>query len=240
VSGPPPLQPTPLAGLFVDGADAEQVWAQLELKSAGLCDTLRFALDATGAADPDELGLEDDDEGAGPTKKARVRAVDEEEDLDMADLEDMEGFDSEEDEDMDDDEDSEETDDDGEDAESTDNEDLGEAIQPLRDPSEDEDEGEGEGGVGSSLFSHIKSALKRADKPKPARRGGHPELDDDFFSLAEFNAETERAEARKSSRGRLGGDDDDDEVPDTGEDLDLFAPVDEDGDDAMGEEPGNV
>ena len=44
-------------------------------------------------------------------------------------------------------------------------------------------------------------------------RSGHPELDDGFFSLAEFNAETEESEARVSSKGRLASDSEDDDIP---------------------------
>ena len=50
-------------------------------------------------------------------------------------------------------------------------------------------------------------------------------MDDGFFSLAEFNAETEEAEGENVSRGRLGQDDDDDD--DADDDVDFFAPVDD-------------
>ena len=53
-------------------------------------------------------------------------------------------------------------------------------------------------------------------------------MDDGFFSLAEFNAETEEAEARDVSKGRLGQDDDeDDDDNDADDHVDIFAAVDD-------------
>ncbi|KAF7320313.1 U3 small nucleolar ribonucleoprotein MPP10 [Mycena kentingensis (nom. inval.)] len=86
--------------------------------------------------------------------------------------------------------------------------DLGEEVASLRDPSsEDEDD-----------LLQPPSRHKRRSKKMS-------ELDDGFFDLSTFNAETEEAEARKVSKGRLSHDDseDDDEEP-----YDLFAPVDQD------------
>lgn len=51
-------------------------------------------------------------------------------------------------------------------------------------------------------------------------RPAHPTLDDAFFSIDEFNRETEELESKSRSSGRLDQDEDDD-----GEDLDLFALV---------------
>lgn len=73
----------------------------------------------------------------------------------------------------------------------------------LRDPDDDEDDS--------------------ADEP-PAKKPVGPKsaLDDGFFSLADFNRETEAAEARGHSSGRLKDDSDD---SDEDEDVDLFAAV---------------
>lgn len=79
-----------------------------------------------------------------------------------------------------------------------------EDVIELRDPSSDDSEDE---------LRSLKN-LKR-------KRGKHSELDDDFFDLAAFNAETEQAEARSSSNGRLGGEEDSDEDIDMS--VDLFA-----------------
>lgn len=60
--------------------------------------------------------------------------------------------------------------------------------------------------------------------PSSILRPGHPTLDDGFFSIDEFNRETEELESHSRSSGRLSGDDDDDGDE---EDVDLFAPIDE-------------
>jgi len=57
----------------------------------------------------------------------------------------------------------------------------------------------------------------------------HQTLDDDFFSISEFNREIESAEAKKTSRGRLSGKDEDSDEEGS---LDLFEQV----DDGMDEE----
>lgn len=50
--------------------------------------------------------------------------------------------------------------------------------------------------------------------PGPSRKRRHPELDDNFFSIDDFNRQTEEAEAGRVTSGRLGGDDDDDDEED--------------------------
>ncbi|KAM6498141.1 U3 small nucleolar ribonucleoprotein complex, subunit Mpp10 [Amanita muscaria] len=60
---------------------------------------------------------------------------------------------------------------------------------------------------------------------KRVKSSGLSELDDGFFDLADFNAETEAAEAMSSTRGRLDGADE--EASDDEEQLDYFAPVDQ-------------
>ena len=67
-----------------------------------------------------------------------------------------------------------------------------------------------------------KNALSTS-QPQGGSKGGHEELDDDFFKLAEFNAEIEEAEALHVSSGALGGDSDDDDDDDP---VDFFAAVD--------------
>lgn len=214
------LQSTPLSALYVDGMDDDQVWAQLELRTKNVCDTLEFALEATG----EDVGDDDsDDESAAKRPRLGDEGEDEDADMDMDALEEMEDAEMFGSDDEDDDDEGEDDDDDED--HSSDDADLGEGVTELRDPSSDEDEDAGP----STLFTKIQSAMNRADKPK--KRGAHPELDDDFFSLADFNAETERAEARKVSRGSLGKsleDDEEDSEDGDVEDIDLFKPVDDD------------
>ena len=128
---------------------------------------------------------------------------------------------SDEEEDENDEEDLEDEDEDGQDH-------LGDSTTELRDVSDSENE--------LDLDGAMLSALKRKKTQKRGRKGGHPVLDDGFFDLAEFNAETEQAEAKRSSKGRLGkGDDDDEEDEGEEEGIDYFAPVE---DDAEVEEDG--
>ena len=84
---------------------------------------------------------------------------------------------------------------------------LGEHVAELKDPSDSENEDDIDLDK-PSLLSRLKPPSKRKSK---ARARGHPELDDDFFDLATFNAETEAAEANTVSKGRLSGEDDDEE-----------------------------
>jgi U3 small nucleolar RNA-associated protein MPP10 len=207
--------------------DDEQIWAQLELRAKNLADVLEYALEGTG-----QVG-ESDDESEGSAMKQRKGGVGEvdDEEMDMEDY-DMDGMGSDEDEDSEDmnsddedEEDGEEDDDEGEEAEGYEEE-YGEDVAELRDPSD------GEGDMDLDAVS----SKKRKSRGK-ARGKGHPELDDGFFDLAAFNAETEAAEARASSRGKLGRDDDTDDEDADFEDVDLFTAVD-DVEDPEGDEQG--
>ncbi|KAJ7900389.1 U3 small nucleolar ribonucleoprotein complex, subunit Mpp10 [Mycena olivaceomarginata] len=193
---PPMFEPTPIASLFTDGMDDDQIWAQLELRMKPVCDMLELALDADPSQE-EELDTSDREGSVDEDLLEQMRALEsgEFEGMDVDDLDDEES-DSEEAE-------SEE--------ESDDNGDLGEGVTSLRDPSSDEDS---EPGRPRRVF---------AFKPKRSKSsaGSKSGLDDGFFELASFNAETEEAEARKVSRGRLDGDDSEDEGS-----IDLFAPVD--------------
>ncbi|KAK7064202.1 Mpp10 protein-domain-containing protein [Favolaschia claudopus] len=200
-SPPPMFQPTPIAALFTEGMDDDQIWAQLDLRMKPVCEMLEFALDVEGSQDEDD-GHSNTDESVDEELLSQMRALESGEDaMDGMEVDDFDdGFDSE------DAESEEESDDDN-------GEDLGEAITGLRDPSSDEDD---EPVPDGELFSPRRSRRKPSAGPKNG-------LDDGFFDLASFNAESEEAEARKVSRGRLGGDDESEEEDDS---IDLFAPVD--------------
>lgn len=215
----PSLQPTPLTSLYVEGLDEDQVWAQLELRHKSLCQTLESVLETGEEEVTDES----------PKKK---RALDDDQlnggiDMDEVDIDE----DAYEDEDGSGDED--ETDEESSGSEGDSDKEysgsdieLGDEVMELRDFSDEDEDAENE--MKNTLFAKINAAIGRAEKPK--KSGGHPQLDDGFFNLAEFNADTERAEARKVSRGRLSkrneddGDDDEDEDI---EDIDLFKSVDD-------------
>lgn len=217
---------TPIDFLLVDGMNDDQVWAQLELRTANICETLKDILDGESIADENE-GVDIDAEGEDDDDD------DDDGEIDYDDEEDevgLDGFDNGEgDEDIGSDEEDEDENEKG----------FPEEITNLRDPSDEEsadegtdeeEDGLGDGDVGmdldkSSFSSKFKSNSTTILSPELKRTKGHPILDDGFFSLAEFNAEVERAEAKRVSRGQLNDEDDEDE--DLESDIDLFAPVDE-------------
>ncbi|KAH9946645.1 Mpp10 protein [Amylocystis lapponica] len=216
----PALRETPLTELFVDGMSEDQLWAQLELRAKNVCDVLEYVLDGAGVGNDSD----DDEDGVGAAKKRKL-LVDGGLDMELDMDEDMMGLDSEdEDEEEEEDGDSESDDtDESEDEGAGEDGELDEAVVELRDPSDEEED------------LHLDLDLDRPSSFAGGKRkagqnrkhGGHPELDDGFFDLAEFNAETEAAEARAVSKGRLGKDDSD-EDEDEDEPVDLTAPVDDD------------
>jgi U3 small nucleolar ribonucleoprotein component len=126
----------------------------------------------------------------------------------------------EEEEEEDDDDDSDSTyegsDDDSESDQevdgSSDGQPPGEDVIGLRDHSMEEDEELTE-------ESHVPSSVS-----PPRTEGGHFGLNDNFFDLEKFNAETEEAEAGFVSNGALDADLDD--IASDEDDIDYFASVD--------------
>jgi len=201
---------TPLTSLFIDGMDEEQVWAQLDLRTQSICRMLDFVLEGEVGA---EEGKEDsEEESSGDDEEQRLKeALEALEggDIDMDEFMAKYGLDEHDEmgDELDESDDSQREDsldDDSEDAEEV--EEAEEDVSPLRDEESD----------------HEAPDLPPTKPSKKRKRGESSELDDGFFNLAEFNAYTERAEAKSSSRGRLSGDDSDEEDMD----VDLFASVD--------------
>ena len=216
----------------------EQIWEQLDLRTKTICRVLDFVLEGELEEEGKngDTETDDDDEDEGENKEDKTRRL-------LKALEDLEGegIDMDEDEgedegenkddetrrllkaledlegkgiDMDDvmDEESESFDQSsGSDVEDNEGD---EKFSSLHDPSEDEGDSE----VGPVL----RSPNQPYSPKKRGRKAVASELDDDFFNLAEFNADSERAEAKSSSKGRLAEDDESDE--DT--DIDMFASVD--------------
>lgn len=91
---------------------------------------------------------------------------------------------------------------------------LEEGVTELRDPSVDSEE---EGLVKDSRISSSSSSLKT--------KGDHLGLDDGFFDLEEFNAETEEAEAGFVSNGALNADWDNVASDEDEDDIDYFTSI---------------
>lgn len=200
---PPPVSkgiwnPTPLTSLFIDGLDEDQVWAQLDLRTKPVCDMLENVLEG----DPAEDDVSEDGEQAERLRDA-LAALGEDPEADMDQFfDDIESDDSSLSENF-----AEESGDETEDSVEGGEEDFNEeGVMTLRGPSSDE-ESEDE-----SLNSR-----RRPAHPKQ----GKSVLDDGFFDLSAFNAETEQAEARSASKGRLADEDDSDDDAS----VDLFAPI---------------
>ena len=198
---------TPLKSLYVDGMDEEQIWEQLDLRTNTICRVLDFVLEGeleAGQKDGNATGGEDEYD------ERLLKAL---EDLEREgiDINDLMGEESESSSDQSSSQSQSSGSPSGSDLEDDEGE---ENYLSLRDPSEDED---GDDEV-EPPFLHSPNQSPR----KKRSRNTVSELDDDFFNLAEFNADTERAEARSSSKGRLAEDDESDEDMD----IDLFARVD--------------
>ncbi|KAJ6519855.1 Mpp10 protein-domain-containing protein [Mycena sanguinolenta] len=213
---PPIFAPTPIASLFTENMDDDQIWAQLDLRLKPVCDMLELALEGDPSQE-EELDDSDPDELVDEELLEQMRALQ----SDGHELDEMEVDDFDEEDEGEGAESEEESEDDEDDG------DLGEDVTNLRDPSSDE---ASEPEEDLDLFP----SRRRRNKSSAGAKVG---LDDGFFDLASFNAETEEAEARKVSRGQLDGDDDSED----GGSIDLFAPVedvenfDEEDEDGTGE-----
>ncbi|BEJ12311.1 hypothetical protein CspHIS471_0207710 [Cutaneotrichosporon sp. HIS471] len=194
---------TPLSELTVAGMEPEQVWAQLELRAEGLCRIIKEVAQAD--ADEEEGSVmgweEEEDDDDDSTEEMTI----EEWEKMMAEGGYEEGMS---------DEGSEKDSDEGSDEE--DDEELG----------SDEDVEMGSGSDGElELGSDEEGSLEDEDDdgasdaqaededdgyaPGPSKpRAQHPTLDDKFFSIDDFNRQTEEMEAGRVTSGALGGDED--------------------------------
>ncbi|KAF9267796.1 Mpp10 protein [Marasmius fiardii PR-910] len=235
---PPPSQrkfePTPLSSLFVDGMADEQVWSQLDLKVKNICGILDHILVSEqlesgdeGLAMSEEEDEEDEEELDEETEAKLTEAITRAgngENVDFAALglenalvkylAKQEGLDDEDDDD-----------DDDEDEDDDEFEREGDENIALRDSSPEElEEDEQPPKTMLDIISQSQRLSEPSKKKGKPKSSAHQELDDGFFDLDAFNAETERTEAKRVSSGRL---DDDDESSDEEGSVDLFAPVDD-------------
>jgi len=186
---------TPLTCLYVQGLDRDQIWAQLELRAQSICKMLEFALD--GTEDPAESRITSTTDNL--EQDSQEEEEEEEEDDDDSDST-FEGSD-------DDSESDQEVDG------SSDEQPSGEGVVGLRDHSMDEEDEE------LTKGSHVPTSVS-----PPRTEGGHFGLNDNFFDLEEFNAETEEGEAGFVSNGALDADLGD--IASDEDDIDYFASVD--------------
>ncbi|KAG8874726.1 hypothetical protein FRB97_005684 [Tulasnella sp. 331] len=108
------------------------------------------------------------------------------------------------------------------DSEEDDSEDESEEEEESSTGSEDED-------LGETSVSLRDASSDPDDTRRPIRKGArHPVLDDEFFSIDEFNRQTEMLEAKRRSSGRLSKKDDEESSEDgEAEDgIDYFAALD--------------
>jgi U3 small nucleolar RNA-associated protein MPP10 len=212
------LTPTQLQELHLSGMEDEQIWAQLELRGRTITTVVETLLE--GAWDDPMKALAEDDEVDGKEDS-------EEGDLSMEDMDvDMEDSSSdgdEEDEGLEPpDEAAEEEDDD-----TSGDENMPEHITQLADSSDENEEPSLTG-----LDLDRPSRLRKEERPQRTQsRNRHPTLDDNFFSIADFNKEIEAAEVQSKGRGRLDEDSDD-------ESVDLFRAVPED--DELADQPDHA
>ncbi|KAJ1302535.1 hypothetical protein OPQ81_002852 [Rhizoctonia solani] len=212
----PPLafRPTPKIGRNVDGLgmNASKLWAMMEHRTGPLCGILEAVVAPDNIIEEEEEEEEDEDEEDEDDEDESEG--DEEAEFELGDEdEDMSGLSDEEEE---------EEEDESDDGESY----LGDSTMELsraEDYSDlDSDDAEEASDDEETNHAYLHNLdLDRAQNPqKAAKRRAHPTLDDTFFSIDEFNRETEELEAQNRSSGALKEDDEDDE-----EEVDLFTGV---------------
>ncbi|KAJ9102536.1 hypothetical protein QFC21_002937 [Naganishia friedmannii] len=238
---------TPLDGLYTEGMNFAQIWQQLELRSGKLGEVLKVV--GIESAEPKE----NDDDAGMDSEEDSDESDDDDDDERENDILDFEGLDDEQkamwleylkenpdefvekyDDDGDDmsEEDISGSDDDDDDEDGSDDSDLDDDMEGSE---SDEDADMDEEMSGEEDLAMEDDDDERDDEEEETsafqtRRGPqHPTLDDQFFSIEDFNRVTEEQEAGKASLGKLGSSQDEDE-----EETDIR--LDEDIGDLLGED----
>ena len=218
ISQHPLFPPTELNELVLEGMGNDQIWHQLELRSAKLARVLDHVI-SSGPEDADEEESEEENEKDAEDLNDDDEAWNEEDDEEE---ESDEGF-----------------------AGASDLSDVDpnevyyeplhtEEMQHMRKKEKEKQEMMQMYGVSDpALYDALTSASSDEEEEEEEDKGKprHPTLDDDFFSIDEFNRLTEAQERQEhSSRAHLSGEEEEEDM----DGIDLFALLDEDeGEDEM-------
>ena len=216
ISQHPLFPPTELNELVLEGMGNDQIWHQLELRSAKLARVLDHVI-SSGPEDADEEESEEENEKDAEDLNDDDEAWNEEDDEEE---ESDEGF-----------------------AGASDLSDVDpnevyyeplhtEEMQHMRKKEKEKQEMMQMYGVSDpALYDALTSASSDDEEEEDKGKPRHPTLDDDFFSIDEFNRLTEAQERQEhSSRAHLSGEEEEEDM----DGIDLFAPLDEDeGEDEM-------
>jgi U3 small nucleolar RNA-associated protein MPP10 len=199
------IRETPLPSLFIEGMNIDQIWQQLDLRTARVCENLQALLGEDEGENASLDGENSDDDGSEDEDEddAAEMNIDDDESL-------WEELSSEEEDDSS----------------------TSEGVVNLREEISDDDE---DHGPPTSMLDFIRGQnLSRQGSCSQ----GHSNLDDGFFDLATFNAETSEVEAKEVYKRKLNFVADEDSTEES--EVDLFGSVDDSitegvGDDDLGE-----